>query len=151
MSHGSTSTGPGLPRCVTDRHHETELIMVLTAQTSISSAASSRAVCRSRAVCHAPYVVERAQHAAAAPLQSRSSQAVAGSLHLREAIAWPSGAVNSVQVLPAARRVLEVVVPLVYRPAMKAAFLDLGTAGITAKVRNGVSTDGPNMRRVCSL
>ena len=37
-------------------------------------------------------------------------------------------------MLPAARRVLEVVVPLVYRPAMKAAFLDLGTAGITAKV-----------------
>ena len=29
---------------------------------------------------------------------------------------------------------LEVVVPLVYRPAMKAAFLDLGTAGTTAKV-----------------
>jgi len=51
---------------------------------------------------------------------------------------WESpgqGAVhNSAQVLPAARRVLEVVVPLVYRPAMKAAFLDLGTAGTTAKV-----------------
>ena len=38
------------------------------------------------------------------------------------------------EVLPSARRVLEVVVPLVYRAAMKAAFLDLGTAGVTAKV-----------------
>ena len=37
-------------------------------------------------------------------------------------------------MLQSARRVLEVVVPLVYRPALKAAFLDLGTAGVTAKV-----------------